>query len=124
MRTLNRNKQPIYYATFVSKTEATDEYGNPTGQFIVTYSAPIKTAWNARGVDSDADVQMFGIQAKDAIRVVAEKPLPIDEASIIWFGIVPPVPYTPTQPKHNFTIAGIPPTLNDGIFYAKRVDVS
>lgn len=124
MRTLNRNKQPIYYATFVSKTEATDEYGNPTGQFIVTYSAPIKTAWNARGVDSDADVQMFGIQAKDAIRVVAEKPLPIDAASIIWFGIEPPTPYVPTQPKHNFTIAGIPPTLNDGIFYAKRVDVS
>ena len=124
MRTLNRNKQPLYYANFVSKTETVDEWGNNTGAWVVTYSAPVPVEWNARGVDSDADVEMFGIQAKDTIRVVAEKPLPIDEASILWFGKAPNSPYVPTQPNHNYRIAGIPPTLNDAVFFATKVDVS
>jgi hypothetical protein len=124
MRTLNRNKQPVWYATFVSKTENADEFGNLLGTYTITYSAPVKKDWNVRGVDSDADVQMFGILAKDSIRVVAEKPLPIDEAAIIWFGKEPETPYVNTAPKHNYRIAGIPPTLNDGIFFAVKVDVS
>jgi len=71
--------------------------------------------------ESDAEVEMFGILAKDTIRVICEKPLPIDSASIIWFGIDPPDPYTATAPGHNYRIAGIPPTLNDAVFYAVRV---
>ena len=49
MRTLNRNAQPIYYATFVSKTEIVDEYENATGEYKITYSAPVKAAWNVSG---------------------------------------------------------------------------
>jgi hypothetical protein len=122
MRVLNRNRQPLYYATYVSKTEITDEYGNGTGQFQITYSTPVAANWNVRGVESDAEVEMFGIQAINTIRVVAEKPLPIDEASIIWFGIDVPDPYNPVAPGHNYRIAGIPPTLNDAVFYAVKVD--
>jgi hypothetical protein len=122
MRTLTKNKQPLYYATYVSKTEILDEYDNGTGQFQITYSAPVAANWNVRAVESDAEVEMFGILAKDTIRVVCEKPLPIDEASIIWFGTDVPDPYNPVAPGHNYRIAGIPPTLNDGVFYAVKVD--
>jgi hypothetical protein len=122
MRTLAKNTQSLHYATFVSKTEIKDEYENPTGQYQITYSAPVAVNWNVRGVESDAEVQMFGILAKDTIRVVAEKPLPIDEASIIWFGTDVPDPYNPVAPGHNYRIAGIPPTLNDAVFYAVKVD--
>ena len=48
IRTLNKNKQPIY-ATFVSKTEIVDEYENATGEYKITYSAPVKAAWNECG---------------------------------------------------------------------------
>jgi hypothetical protein len=122
MRTLTKNKQPLYYATYVSKTEILDEYDNGTGQFQITYSAPVAANWNVRAVESDAEVEMFGILAKDTIRVVCEKPLPIDEASIIWFGTDVPDPYNPVAPGHNYRIAGIPPTLNDAVFYAVKVD--
>jgi hypothetical protein len=122
MRTLNRNRQPLYYATYVSKTAIKDEYGNETGESQITYSTPVAAKWNVRAVESDAEVEMFGILAKDTIRVVCEKPLPIDEASIIWFGTDVPDPYNPVAPGHNYRIAGIPPTLNDGVFYAVKVD--
>jgi hypothetical protein len=122
MRTLNRNKQPLHYATYVSKTAIKDEYGNETGESQITYSAPVAANWNVRAVESDAEVEMFGIQAINTIRVVAEKPLPIDEASIIWFGTGVPDPYNPVAPGHNYRIAGIPPTLNDAVFYAVKVD--
>jgi hypothetical protein len=120
-RLSERNKQALYYATYVSKTEILDEFGNKTGQFQITYSAPVAVNWNVRGVESDAEVEMFGILAKDTVRVVAEKPLPIDTASIIWFGKTPATPYVATAPGHNYRIAGIPPTLNDGVFYAVRI---
>jgi hypothetical protein len=122
MRTLNRNRQPLYYATYVSKTAIKDEYGNETGESQITYSTPVAVNWNVRAVESDAEVEMFGIQAINTIRVVAEKPLPIDEASIIWFGTDVPDPYNPVAPGHNYRIAGIPPTLNDAVFYAVKVD--
>lgn len=121
MRTLNRNKQQLYYATYVSKTEIEDEYGNGTGAYQITYSAPVAANWNVRGVESDAEVEMFGILAKDTVRIVCEKPLPIDSASIIWFGNTPATPYVATAPGHNYRIAGIPPTLNDAVFYAVRI---
>jgi hypothetical protein len=122
MRTLVKNRQHLHYATYVSKTAIKDEYGNETGESQITYSAPVAVNWNVRAVESDAEVEMFGIAAKDTIRVVAEKPLPIDSASIIWFGTDVPDPYNPVAPGHNYRIAGIQPTLNDAVFYAVKVD--
>ena len=37
MRTLVRNKIPIYYANYRDKTPIRDEYGNQTGEYEVTY---------------------------------------------------------------------------------------
>ena len=125
MRTLSRNKQPIYCATFISKTEVLDEYGNPTGQFSITYSAPVKAMWNVGFVESDAEVEMFGINATDTLRIVAPKQgFPLDTASILWFGKEPESPYVATSPKHNYVVAGIRPSLNELVFYARRVEVS
>lgn len=125
MRTLNRNRQLIYYATFVSKSEVKDEYGNPTGAWQITYSSPIKAMWNVSYVKSDAEVEMFGISAMSTLRIVAPKDgFPLDTASIMWYGKEPETPYDPTSPKHNYVVAGIRPSLNELVFYAKRVDVS
>lgn len=81
--------------------------------------------WNVSFVESDAEVEMFGIQSKDMLRIVAPKQgFPLNEASILWYGITPETPYTATAPKHNYAIAGIRPSLNELVFYAKRVDAS
>ena len=125
MRTLSRNRQPLWFATFVSKTESQDEYGNITGGWVVAYSAPVKAMYNIGFVESDAEVAMFGIQSKDTLRIVAPRDgFPLDGASILWFGKEPETPYDATSPKHNYAIAGIRPSLNELVFYAKRVEVS
>lgn len=125
MRLCNRNRQPLWYATFISKAEAKDEYGNSTGSFKLTYSTPKKAMWNVSFVKSDAEVEMFGISAISTLRIVAPKDgFPLDTASIIWYGKEPESPYDATSPKHNYAIAGIRPSLNELVFYAKRVDIS
>lgn len=125
MRLLNRNTQLIYYATIVSKEEIKDEYSNATGQYQITYSAPVKTMWNVSYIDSDVEVEMFGIAATNMLRIVAPKDgFVLDEASILWYGKTPDLIYDATNPKHNYVIVGIRPSLNQVMIYAKRVDVS
>jgi len=125
MRILNRNRQPVWYATFASKSEVVDEYGNSTGTWQITYSTPKVAHWNVGFVESDAEVEMFGVSAMSTLRIVAPKnDFPLDETSILWFGKEPPSPYDPTNPKHNYVVAGMRPSLNEMVFYAKKVDVS
>ena len=122
---LNVNKQTVYYATFVSKEPLKDEYGNETSETKTVYSAPVKTAWNVRYVDSVAEVTMFGTLARDTLRIVApKKDFPLDENSILWVGKEPPKPYDPVSPKHNYVVSGIRPGLSVVVFYARKVDVS
>ena len=42
MRTLNRNKQTIFYALYEGNEESYDEYGNVTGEPVIKYSDPIE----------------------------------------------------------------------------------
>lgn len=125
MRLLERNKQCIYYALYEGKEPLTDEYGNPTGEYEITYSFPVKVAWNVGFVESDAEVEMFGITASSTLRIVAPKDgFPLDEASILWYGKEPKTPYDPTNPEHNYAVAGKRPSLNELVFYARKVDIS
>ena len=126
MRTLNRNQQPIYYATFVSKTEIVDEYENATGEYKITYSAPVKAAWNVSVVESESDIAMFGVQALDAVVGVASRNgFPLDETSILWYGITPTIKEDgTTDTAHNDRVVGIRPSLNTVKFYAQKVSVT
>ena len=126
MRTLNRNRQLIYYATFVSKTEIVDEYENATGEYKITYSAPVKAAWNVSVVESEADIAMFGVQAIDTIVGVADRAgFPLDETSILWYGITPTIKEDgTTDTAHNYRVVGIRPSLNTVKFYAQKVSVT
>lgn len=117
-RLSERNKQTLHYATYAGKTEIVDEWGNQTGEYEVTYSAPVAAKWNVGFVESDAEVQMFGISAQSTLRIVAPKQgFPLDESSIIWYGV------EPTEP-HNYVVAGIRPSLNELVFYARKVDMT
>src|SRR5574344_583707 len=126
MRLCERNKQPLWYANYVSHTEIVDEYNNATGEYTITYSAPTKAAWNVNVVESDSDVAMFGVQAFDTIVGVAEKDgFPLSETSILWYGVTPEIKQDgTTDTAHNYRVVGIRPSLNTVRFYAQRVDVT
>lgn len=64
MRTLNRNKQSFYYATYVGKheIEETDEYGNTlkTGEYQTIYDNPVKCKANISPANGTTANEVFG----------------------------------------------------------------
>lgn len=126
MRLSERNKQPVWYANYVLRTAVKDEYGNETGESAITYSNPVKAAWNVNVVESDAEVMMFGVQAVDTIVMVAEKDgFPLSETSILWWGVTPTIKADgTTDTAHNYRVIGIRPSLDTVKFYAQKVEVT
>ena len=126
MRLLNRNKQPLWYANFADKTELIDEWGNSTGQYELVYSKPTKAEWNVNIVDSDYEVEMFGVDAVDTIvMVVKNEDLPLTETSILWYDVTPNIKEDGTTEKpHIYSIIGIRKSLNFTKVYAKKVSVT
>ena len=123
MRRMVRNKQTVYMSTFKSKAAMKDSLGNETGEYQITYNAPVKKSWNVSLVESDAEVAMFGIDSKNTIRIVAD-PMTLDESSILWYGKTPATPFVATAPGHNYIIVGVRPSLNELVFYAQKANVT
>lgn len=118
----NRNKQTVWFASFVSKTPIKDEYENETGEWKVAYSKPKKALWNVSHINSDVEVAMFGVLAKDTIKIVMPtQELRISNTSILWYGEKPSKPYNAENPNHNYIVSGVRIGLNYAIVYATRV---
>ena len=59
MRTLQRNRQDIWYALYQGMTEAVDGDGHKTGEPIASYSEPVKTQMNVSGGRGMAVAQYY-----------------------------------------------------------------
>ncbi len=118
MRTLELNKQPMWYALLLGKTEVIDEYGNHTGVFELNYSDPVLYPVNMSQSRGTSDVDQFGISADyDRSFVTTDMDCPIKEDSIIWFGADPE-----TEP-HNYVVHQIANSLNSITYAIRGVDV-
>lgn len=94
MRNLNRNKRLIHYALRTGETANTDEYGNETGESTPTYSKPVALYCNVSAANGEDAVQAFGsFTGYSRTLCVADTSCPIDEDSIVWFGVPETDPY-------------------------------
>lgn len=119
MRTLEINKQPMWYALYEGKEEVIDECGNHTGVYELTYSDPVLYPVNMSQSRGTADVDAFGINANyDRTFVTTDMNCPIAEDSIIWFGADPQ-----TDP-HNYVVYQIANSLNSITYAIRGVSVS
>lgn len=119
MRTLEINKQPMWYALCMGKTEIIDEYGNHTGTFTVTYGSPVYYPVNMSQSRGTVNEEAFGLEADyDRTFVTTDMACPIREDSIIWFGADPA-----TEP-HNYCVHQIANSLNSITIAIRGVDVS
>lgn len=113
MRSLNRNKRPIYYALKVAETANKDEYGNETGEITPVYSDAVALEVNISAATGEDAVQAFGsFTGYSRTMCVAANACPIEEDSIVWFGIEPSAP-------HNYIVVRKADSKN-GILYALR----
>lgn len=116
MRSVQRNKQPIWYALRLESTEVIDEYGNVTGEFVEQYSVPMKLNINIGVPKGQINLERFGLN-DNYTRVLATTdmncPLAVD--SILWVGIS-------TEEPHNYVVKKILPSLNQLLIGLEEVN--
>ena len=90
MKCMERNKVQFYYALYMGKEEITDEYGNATGQYEVTHSAPIECYGNVSAAKGETQSRQFGEnEAYDKVIVLDNLSPNIDEYSVLWIDTIP-----------------------------------
>lgn len=119
MRTLHRNKQEFYYSNYLGRTELTDEWGNATGEYRITYSEPRLAYGNISASRGASDADQFGVSVNYNKTIVPEEDLGLTETSILWIGEVPENADTP----HNYEIAEIAKSINEISYAIRKVDV-
>lgn len=85
MRTLKRNKRPVAYAFYDGVQELTDEYGNYTGEYDVSYTEPVKTKMNVSGGRGQADIALFGLtQTFGRTATTEDLETPFNTETVMW----------------------------------------
>ena len=111
MRSLNRNKRSIYYANYVRDELIYDEYGNETGETNPVYDDPVELLCNISATSGEDAVETFGsFTAYSRVVCVSDPRCPLDEKSIVWFGVS-------TDEPHNYIVTRKADSKN-GILYA------
>ena len=131
MIALNRNKQQIWFALFTGETEEIDTFGQHTGRFAPTYTAPISTAINVREARGESVLAPNGSETEYSRRLVTcDMDCPLDIDTILWIDIEPYVteivggdPVIRNIP-HNYVVSGVAKSINNITYYAKEVNVS
>ena len=118
MRTNQRDKRTIYYALFNSVTEMTDDNGNYTGEFAITYGTQVQAKMNVSGGRGQAEVEMFGIDNPFTHTAVTDDlTTDFNTDTIFWFRT------DPTGP-HNYRCTGVSRTINQVVIALAEVNVS
>lgn len=118
MRDLKRNQRTIYYALRTGETADYDEYGNETGESTPTYGDIVALNCNVSASIGEEAVNAFGSFTNySRTIVVADTACPMDENSIVWFGI-------PTTEPHNYIVTKKADSKNNLMYALREVTVT
>ena len=125
MRTLLRNTRRFYSASYVGETEILDEYGNPTGEYSVSYSNPIEYLGNISAAQGEMQSRQFGeSESYDKVIVLDEGNAPIDEHSILWVDTLPRLNEDgTTATPYDYTVKRVAQSLNGVSIAIRKVQV-
>lgn len=140
MRTLNKNKQTMYYALFDEEVPVydLDEDGNikyieidgvmvpvETGETRIVYSNPVPFKGNIAMSGEESRASEFGLNLSDysAVLVADKGLLPIDETSRIWYESEPLYGSDGYVDEHSsdYTVVKLAPSINSDRFVLKKV---
>ena len=133
MRTLNKNKQRLFYANqdrIVPIYEYyEDEEGNliplDTGETKLVYGEPVEFKGNIAMSGGEAEAQEFGLSQADysAILITSKNTLPITETSLIWFETEPQTDIDGNTDEYSadYKIVKISPSINVDKFILSKV---
>jgi len=124
MRTLERNKQTMAYALYVSKAPATDDYGYYTGETTITYGDWVTFKANISAAKGESVAELFGASEEyDKVIVTDDMACPIDEYTVLAVDI------TPTRDKNNspiydYVVKKVAKSLNSISYAISKVKVT
>ena len=132
MRCLNRNKQAFSYCLFKEKLPILDEYGNESGESIVTYEDPVLAYANISHATGQSNTEIFGTLENYDKVIVLDRNTPIDENSVLFIDKAPEftsaVSYVSASavsiPLYDYTVRRVARSLNSTSIAVKRVDVT
>lgn len=139
MRTLKRNERKFYYCLYANKTPIVDDYGNETGESIVTYQDPVEMKANISPATGQSNTEQFGnLENYDKVIVTDDLNCPIDENSVLFIDKEPEytevLTHTTTAittqdetvsiPVFDYTVRRVAKSLNSISIAVKKVDVS
>ena len=121
MRSRVRYREDVYICKRGASVPYLDDNGYPTGESIVTYGEIVKYSLLVALVDSDAEITLYGAEAKD-MRKISESIEVIDASDIgyldlVWIGKVPAAyvegitPTVPPTPLDNNYIVSEKPRI-------------
>ena len=125
MRCMIRNKTRFYYASYMGETEITDEHGNVTGEYEVSYSEPIESFGNISAARGEMQNRQFGESERyDKVIVLDDRNAPIDEYSILWVDTLPHLNEDgSTDTPHDYMVRRVARGLNGVSIAIGKVDV-
>jgi hypothetical protein len=125
MRTLTRNKIRIYYANYRDKKPLTDEYGNLSGEYEVTYGNPVAVVANVSAARGESTTRQFGEDVSyDRIIVLDDPAFHIAETSILWIDTLPEITEDgTTETPHDYIVKQVAPSLNSVSIAVSKVNV-
>ena len=125
MRCMTRNKSKFYYASYIGETEITDEYGNSTGEYILSYEKPVEMFGNVSAAQGEIQSRQFGeSESYDKVIVLDDKDTPINEYSILWVDTLPLLNEDgSTETPHDYVVKNVARSLNGVSIAISKVDV-
>ena len=125
MRCMTRNKTKFYYASYIGKTEITDENGYRTGEYQPSYEKPTKALGNVSAAQGEMQNRQFGeSESYDKVIVLDDRDTPIDEYAILWVDTLPHLnDGGSTDTPHDYIVRKIARSLNGVSIAVSKVDV-
>lgn len=115
MRSAHRNHRTLYYAVLIGTEPIKDEYGNDTLEVKNTYGPPIALNANVSANAGQEAVNVFGALTGYSRTVsYSGETCPLDEGSIVWFGVT-------TDGPHNYTVIKVADSKNGYLIALREV---
>ena len=122
MKALDRNKQTLYYALHTGASGITDSDGLFTGQYTVSYSAPVEVRMNISPARGQTILEQFGIQEQyDKVLITDDMNCPIKEDSVMWIDTLPVIVDGATQTPYDYYVVRVAKSLNNIAIAVKNV---
>lgn len=118
MKTLLRNKSTFYYADKTGRVPLLDDDGNFTGDYVDSYSDPVKAKGNISPATGSVGDELFGLNLQYDKVIVMEEAL-FGETAHLWVDADPQA-----GEPYDYIVLRIAKSLNSVSCAISRVDVT